>query len=400
MNLMDKKIIPIFYFGVMGILPGAAQQALWGGSDIVSPELQEGGRVTFRFYAPDARKVEVQGDFLATQLYETPFGKTAGPGRADLQKDENGLWSYTTDSLASELYCYTFRVDGLQMPDPNNVFQLRDVATISNYFIVGNGCGDNYKVQDVPHGTLIKEWYNSPILGAEQRRMTIYLPAGYNKSQEVYPVLYLLHGSGGDENAWSELGRLTQILDNLIAQGKVRPMLVVMPNGNVSQQAAPGEAPDSMNKPSLTEPRRKNGEFERSFPDITNYIEQHYRVIKEKRGRALAGLSMGGFHTLHISANYPDMFDYIGLFSAANTVENESDVYENLEEKLQTLFAGNPKLYWIGIGKEDFLYEKNKEFRNLLDEHRYPYTYYESEGGHIWKNWRDYLNRFLLGLFK
>lgn len=397
--MMNKKIFSIFCLGVMGILPCVAQQALWGGSDIVSPELQEDGRVTFRINAPEARTVEVQGDFLATQLYETPFGKTAGPGRAALHKDENGLWTYTTDSLASELYCYTFRVDGLQVADPNNVFQLRDVATISNYFIIGNGCGDIYKVQNVPHGTLIKEWYDSPTLGGEQRRMTIYLPAGYNKNQDTYPVLYLLHGSGGDENAWSELGRLTQILDNLIAQGKARPMLVVMPNGNVSQSAAPGEASGPMVKPSLTESRRKNGEFERSFPDIVNYVEQHYRVIKEKHGRALAGLSMGGFHTLYISANYPDMFDYIGLFSAANTVEKKSEMYQDLEGKLQTLFAGHPKLYWIGIGKEDFLYEKNKALRAMLDANQYPYTYYESEGGHIWKNWRIYLSRFLTELF-
>ena len=400
MALINKRIIPILNFWVVSMLPCVAQEALWQSADIVSPEVLDDGRVTFRFYAPNAKNVEVQGDFLAPQLYETPFGKSMGPGKVGLQKDEDGLWSYTTDSLDSELYCYTFRVDGLQMPDPNNVFQLRDVATVSNYFIVGNGCGDIYKVQDVPHGTLIKEWYDSPTLGTEQRRMTIYLPAGYNKGQDAYPVLYLLHGSGGDENAWSELGRLTQILDNLIAQGKARPMLVVMPNGNVSQQAAPGEAPDSMNKPSLTEPRRKNGEFERSFPDIVNYVEQHYRVMKEKRARALAGLSMGGFHTLYISANYPEMFDYIGFFSAANTVENESDMYQNLEGKLQTLFADAPKLYWIGIGKEDFLYEKNKTLRHLLDEHGYPYTYYESEGGHIWKNWRSYLSRFLLELFK
>lgn len=161
-------------------------------------------------------------------------------------------------------------------------------------------------VCEVPHGTVSKVWYPSPTLGMERRRMTVYTPAGYEDSNKQYPVLYLLHGAGGDENAWSELGRAIQIFDNLIAQGKAEPMIVVMPNGNAAQEAVPGEYPNSMYKPSFANPKTMEGSFEKAFPDIMKYVESHYRTINDKNHRAIAGLSMGGFHSLYISANNPD----------------------------------------------------------------------------------------------
>jgi len=207
---------------------------------------------------------------------------------------------------------------------------------------------------------------------------------------------------GGDEEAWMTLGRTSQILDNLIAQGKAKPMIVVMPNGNVSQEAAPGESSLGFYKPTMQLPQTMEGSMEKSFPDVAGFIDKNYRTIKNKSGRAIAGLSMGGYHSLHISKEYPDLFDYVGLFSAAiiPNKDVQSPVYENLDAKLKTQFDKKPALYWIAIGKTDFLYKANEDFRKMLDEKGYKYTYYESEDGHIWKNWRIYLTKFVPLLFK
>lgn len=380
-----------------------AQQALWGSQNITSPEIHPDNTVTFRFLAPKAIKVQLTGDFLPTQTIETPFGKADAPGTVDLKEGKDGVWEYTTPApLPSELYSYAFLVDGLKVMDPNNVYMNRDVASVTNIFIIKGGQGDLYSVNKVPHGTVARRWYNSPTLGKE-RRVTIYTPAGYETSGKKYPVFYLLHGMGGDEEAWIALGRTAQIMDNLIAQGKAKPMIVVMTNGNVDQEAAPGESSEGMDKPNPQKlPRTMEGGMEQSFPDVVKFIESNYRVEKKKSARAIAGLSMGGFHSLHISKEYPDMFDYVGLFSAAIMPRDgsTSPIYQNMDEKLKVQFGKHPKLYWIAIGKTDFLYKNNVDYRKKLDENGYKYTYYESDGGHIWKNWRIYLTKFAPMLFK
>ena len=367
-----------------------AQQALWGKAPVVSPEIHENQTVTFRLRAPKAVKVQVTGDFLSK-------------GVADLVENKEGVWEYTTlEPLKPELYGYNFVVDGLKMNDPSNVYMIRDVSTITNVFIIGGDRADLYKVNDVPHGTVSKVWYDSPALGMD-RRLTIYTPAGYEMSGKRYPVFYLLHGMGGDENAWSELGRATQILDNLIAQGQAEPMIVVMTNGNAALEAAPGESSLGWEtQPTFQLPKTMEGSFETHFPDVVKFVDKHYRTKANKKNRAIAGLSMGGFHSLHISKQYPDMFNYVGLFSAAIMPGKnvESPIYQDMEGKLATQFAKKPALYWIAIGKTDFLYKANEEYRKLLDEKGYPYEYFENEDGHIWKNWRIYLSEFVPRLFK
>lgn len=398
------KKLTLFASAFLLCLGVNAQQALWGGTDLVSPQINEDHTVTFRIHAPKASKVELEGDFLPPTQVETPFGMQEVPTRVAFKEGKNGVWEYTSSVLPSELYSYSLYVNDLKMPDPNNVYQNRDIATMTNIFLIGGGQADNYMVQEVPHGTVAKVWYSSPGLGMEARRMTVYTPAGYESSKKKYPVLYLLHGAGGDENAWTELGRAAQILDNLIAQGKAEPMIVVMPNGNGAQEAAPGEAPNSMVKPSFMNPKTMDGAIEKAFPDVMKYIEKNYRVYTDKNHRAIAGLSMGGFHSLYISAYYPNKFGYVGLFSAATSKQVNkgvtSDVYENLEDKLAVQFKNAPKLYWIGIGKTDFLYKDNMDFRKILDNNGYKYTYMETDGGHIWKNWRIYLTEFVPLLFK
>lgn len=396
-----KKYIMLLAVAAAACSGAEAQQALWGGSQIVSPEIHPDHTVTFRLAAPKAVKVQVTGDFLPTQKVQTPFGEFDAPGAADMtQKD--GVWEYTTPApLAPELYSYTMLVDGLKINDPSNVHRIRDVQSVTDVFIIPGERADLYKINDVPHGTVSKVWYNSPSLGMD-RRLTVYTPAGYETSGKRYPVFYLLHGMGGDENAWTELGRASQILDNLIAQGKAEPMIVVMTNGNAALQAAPGESNLGFAAPSMQLPKTMEGSFEQHFPEVVKFIDKNYRTIKTKKARAIAGLSMGGFHSMHISKQYPDMFDYVGLFSAAIMPGNDvkSPVYDDLESKLKTQFDKKPALYWIAIGDKDFLYDANKQYRKMLDEKGYKYTYYETPEGHIWKNWRIYLTEFAPQLFK
>jgi len=378
-----------------------AQQALFGGQSITSPEVHTDNTVTFRFLAPKAIKVQLTGEFLPTQMVETVRGMSEMPEIVDLQEGEGGVWEYTTPSpVVSNLYGYTFIVDDIRMTDPNNVYQVRDVATIQNILLIRGGKGDNYAVNDVPHGNVTKQWYNSPGLNVV-RRLTVYTPPGYDISRESYPVLYLLHGSGGDEDSWSTLGRATQILDNLIAQGKAKPMIVVMPNGHTINPAAPGESIRGFFKPAMGmggDP----GAMEASFMDIIKFIESNYRVKKNKANRAIAGLSMGSGHSLHISAHYPNTFDYIGLFSggSASPRNTETAVYQNFDKKLETQMKNGYKLYWIGCGKNDFVIQGVTELRQKMEKMGMPHIYHESEGGHTWTNWRDYLTEFAMLLFK
>lgn len=394
-----------FFLTIVSILlmglTAQAQQALFGGQQIVSPEIHDNHSVTFRLRAPDAKSVVVTGDFLPTEKIQSPMGEMEGPGKAEMTKNDKGVWSYTSEPLKSELYDYSFIIDGFKTNDPSNPYVIRDIATVSNYFIVGGGQADLYLVHDVPHGTVTRRWYDSPGLKMD-RRVIIYTPPGYENSNEKYPVLYLLHGAGGDEEAWIDHGKATKILDNLIAEGKAKPMIVVMPNGNVIEDAAPGEGRDNFITPQFMMPQTMDGTFEANFMDIVKFVESNYRVKADKADRAIAGLSMGGFHSYHISRYYPNTFDYVGLFSAALMPREDATgkVYSNIDETLKNQMNNGYKLYWIGIGKSDFLFDANKEYRQKLDDMGMKYTYMETDGGHIWRNWRVYLSEFLPLIFK
>ncbi|MDL2304628.1 esterase [Bacteroides sp. OttesenSCG-928-D19] len=389
-----------------------AQQALWGGSQIISPEIHENNTVTFRLHAPKAVKVEVTGDFLPTQKMDTPYGKFDIPGVAELKENKEGVWEFTTaEPLASELYSYTFIVDGQRMNDPGNILIKRDVASITNLFIIKGNPGDLYSVNEVPHGTVARRWYNSPTL-KEERRITIYTPPGYENGNQSYPVFYLLHGSGGDEEAWIALGRTSQILDNLIAQGKAKPMIVVMPNGHTQNTASPEETNRAYIPAMGGGPREPVASMEDSFGDIMKFIESNYRVKKGKANRAVAGLSMGGMHSAAISAQYPNTFDYVGVYSAppiatmmamSNPNANAADVQKAQDEfvkRLETQKKNGFKLYWIACGTTDFLYKGVTESMKKMDEIGFKYTWRESGGGHTWDNWRIYLTEFAPMLFK
>ena len=389
-------------------LSANAQQALWGGPSVESPVINADGTVTFRFMAPKAVKVEVTGDFLPTQKVEMDFGgqkfMADMPGVGELKEGKGGVWEYTTPFVvAPDMYNYTFRVDGVSQIDPHNMWVNRDVASLTSVLLVPaeGALSDLFAIHRVPHGTVSKIWYKSETAGFD-RRLTVYTPAGYETSKAKYPVLYVLHGIGGDEDAWVTQGRATQILDNLIARGEAKPMIVVFTNGNISQEAAPGENSTGYVNPTMSLPQTMEGTFEKAFPEIVKFIDSNYRTIAKKQSRAICGLSMGGFHTLNLSINYPDLFNYSGMFSAAIGVSDPtiSPMYMDFDGKLDKYFAKKPALLWIGCGNTDFLFQANKDFMKKLDEKGYKYTFMETDGGHIWKNWRIYLSEFVPLIFK
>jgi enterochelin esterase family protein len=395
-----KRSILILAASCLVALGSMAQQQLGQRPRVVSPVVNQDGTVTFNFYDPTAQKVSVNGDF-----------NEISNKQLDMTKQDNGVWTVTTAPLAPELYSYSLNVDGQRIVDPAWSYVNRDINTLSNIFIVTKNTDDKghlYQVNDVPHGTLSRVWYDSPTLG-QQRRMTVYLPAAYD-GKKRFPVMYLLHGWGGDETAWGDLGRTSQIMDNLIAEGKSVPMIVVMPNGNPTCNAAPGWWHEGMYVPdgNAFNQRGAKATMEESFMDIVRFIDSHYMTIDKRSGRAVTGLSMGGGHTFGISRLYPETFDYYGLQSAATRMafggslegQQNNEDKAKFDEQMKRLFDSKPKLYWIAIGKDDFLMQMNTDLRKYLDEKGYPYEYYENDGGHIWRNWRIYLTLFVQKIFK
>ena len=377
-----------------------AQQALGPASGITSPEINPDNTVTFRYRGPKAVTVQLTGDFLPTRKieYERDGQKQVyeAAGVVNLKEGRDGMWTYTTEPLTGELYSYSFLVDGVRTMDPNNIYQNRDIATWTNIFTISAEKGDKgwyYEVHDTPHGNVAHVWYDSPTLGCT-RRMSVYTPAGYEGGKQKYPVLYLLHGSGGDEDAWLDLGRTAQIMDNLIAEGKAQPMIVVMPNGVYFNSAAPGAAVN-MFQPTMANSRSDStAEIEESFPDIIKFIEKRYRVKKDGYSRAVAGLSMGGRQSSRLSRRYPGTFSYVGQFSGVAVPNGDND------PELAAQFAAKPKLFWIAVGSADGVKRNSLILKDYCDAHGYPCEYYESDGGHIWRNWRVYLTIFAQKIFK
>ena len=351
-----------------------------------SPLISDDGSVTFKVKAEGADTVRLVIDSRLDTL---------------MQRHGDGSWRLTLRDMKPDLYMYYFMIDGTKVLDDNNAQACHDVKNVMSKFILDPHGDCPMAVHDVPHGDVSAVWYDSPSLGMK-RRMIVYTPAGYAEGRQRYPVLYLLHGTGGDETVWTEQGRTAQILDNLIACGKAEPMIVVMPNGNVDEPAAAGTGPDNNVQPTFSHKNWMDGTFEQSFNDIVKWVDAHYRTRSSMRYRAIAGLSMGGYHSLYISANQPSDFAYVGLFSPAisRMDQGKSTIYDDLEAKLVNQFKQRPRLYWIGIGKDDFLYKDNAAFRQMLDKNRLRYTYCESTRGHEWTNWRDYLVTFTQLLFK
>jgi enterochelin esterase-like enzyme len=377
---MEKKLL--FSIFCLSIVLGTYAQELanFRRAVIVSPEIGE-TTVVFRISAPEAKLVRLYGSWMRS------FDSSV-----NMNKDTAGIWSVSITKPAPELYTYNFIVDGLIVNDVNNIFLQRDGTRYLSVLLVPGDLTQNY-FEAGQRGNLRKVWYNSPTIGTN-RRMYVYTPYGYEKSAQSYPVLYLLHGGGGDEDAWSTMGRACQILDNLIEKKLAVPMICVMPNGNPGQQAAKTTMLEEKTY-DRNDPAFANLYINSIVKDIIPYVEKNYRVIAKPEARAVSGLSMGGGHTLSVTNEYPGTFAYICPLSMG-----VRDTQTDIDAKLQGVKKAGYKLYWLGCGSEDFVYESAKKLDAALTSNGLQHTFYVTPGGHTWANWRVYLNTFSQLLFK
>ena len=347
-----------------------------------SPKVLTDNRVAIQLYAPKASEVTVVGDFMTAMK---PL---------NLTKDANGVWSVTVGPLKPDYYTYTLTVDGVRTMDPKNPVIKQGMSSLENVMALPGAETVFQDNRPVPHGELRQVWYQSNTLGMA-RRMHVYTPPSYEKGTTKYPVFYLLHGGGDDDSGWPTVGRAGFILDNLLAAGQAKPMIVVMPNGSMP-------LPPSSGMPNPAAMQQMRALFaDELLKEIMPYVEKTYRTQPNRENRAIAGLSMGGFQTLDVALSRPELFNYVGVFSSgffgATIDEAETKYASALNDPG---FNKNKKLFWIEIGKDDFVMDANKKTMALLDKHQIKYQYKETAGGHTWTNWRQYLNEYVPLLFR
>ena len=373
-----------------------------GTANTTSPEFKD-GKVTFRIAASYATRVQITGGFMPTQKITYNGREMDSPITADMTRNAQGVWEYTINTPAPELYTYNFIVDGVSVNDPSNVMQQRDGTRYLSILLVPGDFTENY-FEANERGNLSKVWYDSPSLGLN-RRMYVYTPYGYDDPKNAktkYPVLYLLHGGGGDEDAWSTLGRTRQIMDNLIAEGKAEPMLVVMPNGNPSEYAARTQMLPT--KEGLTFASGFDN-YESMTNDIVPYIEANYNVITNRKGRAVAGLSMGGGQSFYIGFRHIDKFANIGIFSSGLLGGSVGAGAFDAEKEMPGIYTNTKKynnldLLYISCGTEDNRIDGTEKVVAEMRDKGYNVTYETYPGGHVWSVWRLNLASFVQKVFK
>jgi enterochelin esterase family protein len=354
-----------------------------------STEVSADHKVTFRIYAPKANDVSISGDF--------------GTG-GKLAKDEKGVWSITVGPLTPDFYSYIFTVDGVRTVDPKNAMVKPGISSLDSVFLVPGVEAEFEGTRDVPHGEVRIDWYRSGTLDA-LRSMHVYTPPGYEGGTEQYPVLYLLHGGGDDDAGWSTIGRAGFILDNLLAEKKAVPMIVVMPNGSLPRPAnlppfTPGTTPSPEARAAMEAAQARF--VDELLKEVVPFVEQHYRVHTGRESRAIAGLSMGGGQTLRVVMTHPDAFAYAGVWSAGLGRGNPADFEKRNESFFKAADQVNKtlKLFSISVGDKDFTFNGSKSLAELLEKHKIKHVLNISGGGHTWINWRHYLSEFAPKLFR
>jgi enterochelin esterase family protein len=342
---------------------------------LTSPVIGADGRVSFRLFAPKATEV---------------FVRTEGPApfaNQPLVRGDSGVWGVTAQ-VPPDLYIYWYEVDGVPVVDPKNNRPRVNMSTVRSLLDVPGSASEFFAEKAVPHGQVAAIHYQSTALGVP-RRMHVYTPPGYTTGSTRYPVLYLLHGAGDNDQSWLMAGRANFIFDNLIAASKAKPMIVVMPAGHTPAPLAGA-------------PPNPNAFASDVLSDIIPYVERNYRTLPGRQHRAIAGLSMGGQQTLNIGLTNLDKFSQLGVFSsgwfgqdgAANFARNNTALLS--DPKLNDRI----RLFWLATGKDDFVMPSTKSSLAMLDQHKVRYTYKETDGGHTWPNWRAYLNEFTPLLFR
>ena len=340
-------------------------------SALVSPEVHPDRTVTFRLRAPNAKEVKVAGEW--------PGGATS------LVKDDSGVWSATVGPLEPDIYGYNLTVDGLAMVDPNNPWVKPMRAARTSGLEVPGDPPRLWEFQAVPHGTVHEHAYFSKSLGAN-RRLHVYTPPGYEKSSASYPVLYLFHGSGDNDATWTALGRAQFIADNLLAQRKTKPMIIVMTDGH----AFTGN-PTQVSTNLIS--RNVEAFGEDLLKDVIPLIESTYRVKANRENRAIIGLSMGGGQSLGVGLRHHELFAWVGGMSSY-LPNPEKLVAETFPESKSDL-----KLLWFACGKDDRLVENARQLSAALKEKNIPHEFKETAGNHSWPVWRRYLGEFMPLLF-
>lgn len=341
--------------------------------NLVSPEVQSDRRVIFRVRAPKASEVTINGDWMTPNTQEK------------MTKSEEGVWSITLGPLEPGIAIYSVTIDGITMADPVNPRMKIRARTSASLVEVPGDASTLWQARDVPHGTIDVNWEKSSAIG-DTRAYYVYTPPGYDQNQSTrYPVLYLLHGNNDTAAGWTDVGKANFILDNLIAEKKAVPMIVVMPFGHAA--------------PFGTQGGQNNALFEKYLlQDVIPQIEKKYRVVSGRENRAIVGLSMGGGQALQIGLSHLDQFSVVGAFSGAVPMDMETRFKSLLDDPAGT--NDKLKLLWLGCGKQDSLLARNQALSELLNKHTIRHTYMETEGRHNYAVWRKYLSEVAPLLFK
>lgn len=346
---------------------------------IVSPDVQPDGRVTFRMRAPNAKEVKLFCEGVHTST---------------MQRDDQGVWTLTTEPLEPDFYVYSFNVDGLHMIDPSNPLLKYNLLNTDSQVHVPGPKSLVWELNDVPHGELHQHFYKSAVAG-DERDFIVYTPPGYDASaRKRYPVLYLLHGYSDDTTAWSAVGRENVILDNLIARGQAKPMIVVMPLGYGTMDII--KAGWSRVRDQELWQRNVDKFGETLLGEVVPQVEKEYHISPDRQMHAIAGLSMGGTESLVVGLNHLDQFSWVGAFSSGGLNTNYPSQFPVLTSQANNKL----RLLWIGCGREDRLIESNKQLCAWLKSKEVRFTWEESAGSHSFLVWRRYLSEFVPLLFQ
>lgn len=353
-----------------------------------SPEVDSQGKVTFRLFAPQAQQVRLQAEGRDATPGITPEQLKRESEQSSMTKGADGVWSIQIGPIQPGVYRYTFLVDGVQTSDPRNPVSSESLKFVRSMYEVPGAPFLEYRA-DVPHGAIASVWYQSASVGG-MRRMHVYTPPGYEHENRNYPVLYLLHGGGDTDDSWPTVGRAGPILDNLIAEHRAVPMIVVMPAGHVSRDFQLRTGQNTMGHDKFNE-------------DLTGsvipFMDKNYRTVSNRDHRAIAGLSMGGLQTLDVSLSRSDLFAYVGVFSSGWFPEMREQ--EERTDLAQYKSSGQPfKLYWVGVGKYDIANANSGATVSLLRKYGVAPATKETGGYHAWTNWRDYLHEFAAEVFR
>jgi enterochelin esterase-like enzyme len=386
LNLSGSLVRPRFKNSLLVLFPLVGAVAALAQQPPPPPVFTEVGpdhRITFRFRAPNAKEVSVAIDNMRQPL--------------PMQKDEQGAWTVTTDPLEPDYYGYSFVADGARLIDPTNPLMKPNLLNTQSMVLVAGPASIPWQVSNVPHGVIHHHFYHSRIVG-DDRDYYVYTPPGYATDRKGrYPVLYLLHGYTDDASAWTAVGRAHVILDNLIAQGKVKPMLIVMPLGYGAPEIV---QPTPVFGAAFRDASLRQRNFDRFrdalLQEVIPAVESAYRVSKDRNSRAIAGLSMGGAESLFVGLNALDRFAWVGAFSSGGLDEDFDKFFPGLDSKANSQL----RLLWIACGRDDFLIDMNRKLREWLKSKDVRATELETAGAHSWQVWRRNLAEFAALLFR